>query len=123
MGRTVKSLELRTAEGKLIVSLYLVEKEMDSEGKSKSPGNKSPEPRTEKAQGSGTQNGELMTEAQRRYLFRILAEQGIEEDTAFERLKSLFDVTALKEVTKRDASAMISRLLEEQGGAGDGPPF
>jgi len=64
-----------------------------------------------------------MTEAQRRYLFRILAEQGIEEDTAFERLKSLFDVTALKEVTKRDASAMISRLLEEQGGAGDGPPF
>jgi hypothetical protein len=123
MGRTVKTLELRTAEGKLIVSLYLVEKEMDSEDKSKSPGNRSPETRTEKSQGDGSQNGELMTEAQRRYLFRILAEQGIEGDAAFERLKSLFDVTALKDVTKRDASAMISRLLEEQGGTGDGPPF
>ena len=123
MGRTVKSLELRTAEGKLIVSLYLVEKEVDSEGKSKGPGNRSPENRTEKSQGNGPQNGELMSEAQRRYLFRILAEQGIEEDAAFERLKSLFDVSVLKEVTKRDASKMIERLLQEQGGVSDGPPF
>jgi hypothetical protein len=57
-----------------------------------------------------------MTEAQRRYLFRILAEQGIEGDAAFDQLKSLFDVSALNEVTKRDASKMIERLLEEQGG-------
>jgi len=123
MGRTVKSLELRTAEGKLIVSLYLVEKEVDSEGKNKSPGNRSPENRSEKGQGNGSQNGELMSEAQRRYLFRILADQGIEGDAAFERLKSLFDVSVLKEVSKRDASKMIERLLEEQGGVSDGPPF
>jgi len=123
MGRTVKSLELRTAEGKLIVSLYLVEKEVDSEGKSRGPGNRSLESRSEKGQSNGSQNGELMSEAQRRYLFRILAEQGIEEDAAFERLKSLFDVSVLKEVTKRDASKMIERLLQEQGGASDGPPF
>jgi hypothetical protein len=116
MGRTVKCLELRTAEGKLIVSLYLVEKEMDPEGKSKSPGTRSPETRTEKSQGNGSQNGELMSEAQRRYLFRILAEQGVEGDAAFEKLKSLFDVSVLKDVTKRDASKMIERLLEEQGG-------
>jgi hypothetical protein len=123
MGRTVKSLELRTAEGKLIVSLYLVEKEVDSEGKSRGPGNRSLESRSEKGQSNGSQNGELMSEAQRRYLFRILAEQGIEEDAAFERLKSLFDVSVLKEVTKRDASKMIERLLQEQGGVSDGPPF
>jgi len=123
MGRTVKSLELRTAEGKLIVSLYLVEKEVDAEGKSKSPGNRSPETRMERGQGNGPQNGELMSEAQRRYLFRILAEQGIEGDAAFERLTSLFDVSVLKEVSKRDASKMIERLLEEQGGVSDGPPF
>jgi hypothetical protein len=123
MGRTVKSLELRTAEGKLIVSLYLVEKEMDPEGKFKSPGNRNPENRTEKSQGNSSQNGELMSEAQRRYLFRILAEQGIEGDAAFDKLKSLFDVTVLKDVTKRDASKMIERLLEEQGGVSDGPPF
>lgn len=115
MGRTVKTLELRTAEGKLIVSLYLVEKEVDSEGK-QNGGNRRQENRTERGQGNGSQNGELMSEAQRRYLFRILAEQGIEGDAAFERLKSLFDVNVLKDVTKRDASRMIERLLEEQGG-------
>jgi len=43
MGRTVKSLELRTAEGKLIVSLYLVEKEMDSEAtRVRNPGRRRP---------------------------------------------------------------------------------
>lgn len=122
MGRTVKSLELRTAEGKLIVSLYLVEKEVDSEGKQNTQGNKRSEPKTGN-QGNGSQSTEAMTEAQRRYLFRILAEQGIEGDAAFEKLKSLFDVNVLKEVSKRDASKMIERLLEDQGGAGDGPPF
>lgn len=123
MGRIVKSLELRTAEGKLIVSLYLVEKEVDSEGKKNTEGNKRPESKTEKNSGNGSPNSEAMTEAQRRYLFRILAEQGIEGDAAFERLKSLFDVSVLKEVSKRDASKMIERLLEEQGGVSDGPPF
>ncbi|MFZ0943223.1 MAG: hypothetical protein WB930_12640 [Syntrophobacteraceae bacterium] len=123
MGRTVKSLELRTAEGKLIVSLYLVEKEVDSEGKKNWEGNKRPESKPEKNSGNGSPNSEAMTEAQRRYLFRILAEQGIEGDAAFERLKSLFDVSVLKEVSKRDASKMIERLLEEQGGVSDGPPF
>ena len=62
------------------------------------------------------QNAELMTEAQRRYLFRILAEQGIEGDAAFEKLKSIFDVNALKQVSKRDASRVIEQLLEDQGG-------
>ena len=98
------------------MSLYLVEKEVDSEGKQNSGGNRRSESKTEKNQGNGSQNGELMTEAQRRYLFRILAEQGIEGDAAFEKLKSLFDVNVLKDVSKRDASKMIERLLEEQGG-------
>jgi len=114
MARTVKTIELRTAEGKLIVSLHLIE--VDSEGKGSTPRNRKQETKTEKGQGNGTQNGELMSEAQRRYLFRILAEQGIEGDAAFEQLKSLFDVNVLKDVTKRDASKMIERLLEEQGG-------
>ena len=116
MARTVKTLELRTAEGKLIVSLYLVEKEVGSEGKQNADGNRKPEPKADKNSGNGSQNGELMTEAQRRYLFRILAEQGIEGDAAFEKLKSIFDVNALKQVTKREASRVIEQLLEDQGG-------
>ncbi len=122
MGRTVRNLELRTAEGKLIVSLYLVEKEVESEGKQNQGGNRRPESKTGN-QGNGSQNTEQMTEAQRRYLFRILAEQGIEGDAAFEKLKSLFDVSVLKDVSKRDASRMIEQLLGDQGGNGDGPPF
>ena len=101
MGRTVKTLEPRTAEGKLIVSLQLVEKEVEPEGKQNAGGNRRPEPKSKKSSGlSGSQNGEPMSEAQRRYLFRILADLGIEGDAAFEKLISLFDVSALKQVTK-----------------------
>lgn len=116
MGKAIKVIELRTAEGKLIVSFHLIEKELDSESKPNNPGSRRTESKTERNQGNGSQNGELMTEAQRRYLFRILAEQGIEGDAAFDHLKSLFDVSALKDVSKRDASKMIEHLLEEQGG-------
>jgi len=123
MGKTVKTIELRTAKGELIVSFYLVEKEVDSEGKPNTSGNRRPETTTERSQGAGSQNGEMMSEAQRRYLFRILAEQGIEGDNAYIHLKNNFGVSNLKDVTKRDASTLISRLLEDQGGAGDGPPF
>ncbi|WP_041440301.1 hypothetical protein [Syntrophobacter fumaroxidans] len=66
MGKTMKTIELRTAEGKLIVSLHLIEKEVDSKGKPTTPANRKPETRTEKNQGNGSQNDELMTEAQRR---------------------------------------------------------
>ncbi len=116
MGRTVKTLEPRTAEGKLIMSLYLVEKEVGPEGKQNGGGNRRSESKSERGAGNGSQNGELMTEAQRRYLFRILADQGIEGDSAFEKLKSIFNVNVLKEVTQRDASRVIEQLLEDQGG-------
>ena len=65
-----------------------------------------------------------MTDAQKRYLFRLLAGQGFEEDKAHERLKELLHVDSLKEVTKSEASKMIERLLEEsKGGEDDRPPF
>jgi hypothetical protein len=123
MGRTVKKIEVRTAEDKLILNLYLVEKEVDSESKQNNPANKRQESRSGNQGGNNSQSSETMTEAQRRYLFRILAEQGIEGDAAFEKLKSLFDVSALKDVSKRDASKMIEQLLGDQGGNDDGPPF
>ncbi len=124
MAKKTKSFELRTGEGKLILSLYLIETDVEPGTRSEAPARRpetKPERRTESNQGNG--NDELMSEAQRRYLFRILADQGIEGDAAFEQLKSLFDVSVLKDVTKRDASKMIERLLGDQGGNGDGPPF
>ena len=56
---------------------------------------------------------EMMTEAQKRYLFRLLAEQGIEGEAAYKHLKKLFKVDSLKEVTKTEASQKISQILEE----------
>ena len=54
-----------------------------------------------------------MTEAQRRYLFRILAGQGLENDAAHEYLKEYFEVAALSTVTKQQATEAIDHLLKE----------
>ena len=62
-----------------------------------------------------------MTDAQRRYLFRHMAGQGYQREAAEERLKDLFQVGALSEVTKAAATAMIDRLLNPAPqGAGHG---
>ena len=52
-----------------------------------------------------------MTDAQKRYLFRILADQGIEGDQALSYLKERLGVESLGNVTKREASALIEELL------------
>ncbi len=57
-----------------------------------------------------------MTEPQRRKLFRMLAEQGIEGDKAHAELMKRFQVSDLNEVSKQEASRMIERLIEETKG-------
>jgi hypothetical protein len=65
-----------------------------------------------------------MTDAQKRYLFRIMAEKGYENDKGYARLKELFQVDSLKEVTKLEASKMIERLLDDgKDGNHDPVPF
>ena len=59
-----------------------------------------------------------MTEAQRRYLFRILAGQGLSTDAAHGQLLDLFGVESLTVVSKFDATAMIDRLLHESPAEG-----
>ncbi|OFV84720.1 MAG: hypothetical protein A2W26_13665 [Acidobacteria bacterium RBG_16_64_8] len=61
-----------------------------------------------------------MTEAQRRYLFRILAGQGYQREAAELRLKDLFEVSALSEITKVAATKMIDELLNAAPGNGGG---
>ncbi len=66
-------------------------------------------------------NGDPMTEAQKKYLFRIYAEQGVEANEIYAELKKLFGVDNLKEVSKVDASREIDRLLKQpKGGNGNG---
>ena len=81
-----------------------------------------PPPRTRGTNGNGGNgNGdEPMTEAQRRFLFRILSGKGLSGDRAQKHLAQLFQVAALKDVSKRDASDMIERLLAEGGEGGNG---
>jgi hypothetical protein len=74
-------------------------------------------------QSQGRQNGasSLMTEPQRRYLFRLLAAQGFEGPDAHEELKQRFAVKALTDITKVDAASMIDRLLKDAEVAKHGP--
>ena len=63
-----------------------------------------------------------MSEAQPRYLFRIMAGQGLHKG-AEEHLKDLFQVDSLSSVTKVAATKMIDELLQSAApgnGAGNG---
>jgi len=54
---------------------------------------------------------DLMTDAQRRYLFRLLAGQGLEADAAHEHLLEQFRVDSLGRVTKAAATRLIESIL------------
>lgn len=55
-----------------------------------------------------------MTESQRRFLFRLLAGQGLQREAAHERLLELLGVASLTEVTKEMASNLIEELQQSQ---------
>ena len=61
-----------------------------------------------------------MSEAQRRYLFRIMSGQGYQKEAAEERLKDIFEVSDLVEITKVAATKMIDELLNAAPGNGTG---
>jgi hypothetical protein len=123
MKTKAKCVDLRTVDGKVILVLYLYDKEIDLEDNQEQPAEK-PEANKEKPKTGNPQDKEsMMTDAQKRYLFRILAERGIEGDKAYDRLKELFQVDTLKEVTKLEASRAIESLLNEGKGDRDGIPF
>ncbi len=109
-----RMIEIRDRNGGLLFSFYILEKPLQgtpNESKNNqtvSPGN-----------GNPLAQDALMTDAQKRYLFRILSDQGKENEEAHDYLKKIFQVGSLKEVTKLEASQAIERLLaESKGGAG-----
>ena len=60
---------------------------------------------------------DLMTNAQKRYLFQLLAELGIEGEAAHENLKETFGVKTLTRLTKKQASDKIKELRQELEGS------
>jgi len=125
MKNKVRCIELRTNEGKVILSLYLYEKEIPSEDDLEASVSEKTEVKNAKSHKRNPPDDDsLMTDAQKRYLFRILAGNGLEADEAHEKLKDLFQVDSLKDVTKVEASNVIEKLLEEsKGGKDDRTPF
>ena len=111
MNANAKCVEVRSADGKLMFSLHLHNGEMGAARKAHAPSGRQSSVESQTSTG-GPNDPSLMTEAQKRYLFRILADQGFEEERAFQRLKELLGVETLKEVTKREASRLIEQLLE-----------
>lgn len=104
MDRKEKVIEVRTADGKTIFSISIVENMV----------NESKQEETDDGNGKSQKKEELMTDAQKRYLFRLLSDQGFEEKEAHEALKKRFNVTTLKKATKFDASQAIEAILEIQ---------
>ena len=120
--KKTRCLELKTADGRVLLVLNLTEKETALEDAE--PVENKNDAKPEKPKGNAVQNSEsTMTDAQKRYLFRILAERGIEGDKAYAYLKETFQVDALKEVTKLEASRMIEQLLNQGNGGKNGIPF
>ena len=124
--RLIEVIEIKTLDGKPLLSLTVSDKEVVLRDLRDKNSNQGADTKGERNQtGSQQNNDSPMTDAQKRYLFRILADQSIEGDKAHEYLKKLFQVEALKDVTKFEASRMIERLLSETKGgeADDTAPF
>jgi hypothetical protein len=121
-------VNVKTKDGRVLLSLFpgkdiVLEGKLDSELKQ---GNESTEKKSGNGGNGGYRNtGDLMTYPQKRLLFRLLAQEGIEGDKAEAELLKLCEVESLKEITKSEASRMIERLLKEakEGGDGGGLPF
>lgn len=67
---------------------------------------------TQEIEGSASKDDSpKMTESQRRYIFRLLAQQGIEEDDALNLLLEEFGVKSLSQVKRAQAKSKIGELL------------
>ena len=107
MEHKVRCIEVKTPDGKPIIGLHLIYQSNASGAQNSSATNQSGQ------SNSQSSNDSSMTDAQKRYLFRILAERGIEEDQAHQHLKDMFGVDSLKDVGKHEASKAIEQLLEK----------
>lgn len=128
-------VNIKSKEGKFILSLYfnpgsgiVIEDRLGPEqGRERetTKGNGGNGNGKGNGNGSAGNDGDIMTYPQKRFLFRILAGQGIEGDKANAHLIKLFQANSLNDVTKVEASRVIDNLLKESKGgeANGGIPF
>ncbi len=107
-----KILDIVTESGEKVLRLRLIVKDEDS------PATPNDEKKPYKRKGGNGDGFESMTDAQKRYLFRLLAEEGIEKEAAYDELRKVFRVDNLKNVSKFEASREIEKRLAGQKGGG-----
>ena len=111
----IKLAEIRNQEDEILWSLWLPAERaktiQDKIAGNKNPGTPKEERKKRPDKGSGN-NNESMTYPQKRYLFRLLAERGLEGDAAYKHLKKEFDVDSIEEITKAEASQAIDQMLK-----------
>jgi len=82
-------------------------------------GRSSPSPRGNGREGSGSpERFQPMTESQRRFLFRLLASDGLHQEDAHRHLLDRFQVLTLQDVSKEQASQFIDELQSRPRGNG-----
>lgn len=75
-------------------------------------GDESPAP-AQAAEPPSDQESLPMTDNQRRYIFRLLAQDGVKSEDMGPYLKQLLGIESLKELTRKQASAIIGYLTDE----------
>ena len=68
--------------------------------------------RAEHNRDAGIPSDDPMTDAQKRYLFRLLADRGMQGEKAYSHLKNELGVETLAEITKAEASMAIDKMLK-----------
>ncbi len=79
------------------------------------PQNQQPMRRSQPTNNQVGSDGERMSDPQKRYLFRLLAAQGVEGKKAEEHLKDYFQVSRLGDIPKAAASEYIDQLVKDRG--------
>jgi hypothetical protein len=116
MATTPKRIEVRSSDGNLMFSLRICDETRGANNEANASPRRAaqasnPRSRNGNGTGNGHQDTDAISDAQKRYLFRILADQSLEGDQALSHLKERLGVEDLSNVTKREASALIEELL------------
>lgn len=114
--QSAKCIEVYSPGGVLLFRAYFSEKEFPERAQP----NADPKPEQSSAPRVEPANGEPMSNAQQRFLFRLYALRGVEGEKAEAQLKRELKVGSLKDITKGEASKIIDRMITEKGGNGHG---
>lgn len=121
MKNETKCMNVKNKDGEVVVKIFLQPGDgflidYQALAASNRTGNGGTKGRSGNGNGSSDKTADLMTFPQKRLLFRLLADKGMEGDKAHEHLLKAFQVSSLKEASKNEASRLIERLLKEAKG-------